>query len=52
MDNMVLKALLKKNERSQRWLAIKLDVSPMLVSFWCRGMRDITKADEIKVWLT
>ena len=52
MDKNELKALLKKNERSQRWLALKLNVSPMLVCLWCSGKRNITKPTEVKVWLT
>tara|TARA_Y100000361_G_C11145300_1_gene337660 strand:- start:85 stop:243 length:159 start_codon:yes stop_codon:yes gene_type:complete len=52
MDKNELKALLVKNERSQRWLARKLNVSSMLVSMWCSGQRNITKPAEIKVWLT
>ena len=53
MDNTTLIALLEKNERSQRWLALKLGVSPMLICLYCKGERrsNSKRAEQILVWL-
>ena len=50
MKNTELKKLLKKNERSQAWLARKLNVTSMTVNYWYNGINNIPekKIEEIE----
>ena len=45
--------LLNKHERSQGWLARKLNVSPMAVCKWCNGLMPISevRSKQIERWL-
>ena len=53
MHKALLVRKLKKHERSQRWLARKLEISPMSVSKWCSGALSIpdARSKQILKWL-
>ena len=53
MHKALLVRKLKKHERSQRWLARKLQISPMSVSKWCNGLMPIPddRSKQIQKWL-